>query len=239
MNNVIEKLKKLLALAQSPNENEAAVAMAQAIRIAQRENVNLDSIRGLEFDEPVQENDGWAKSRFEPWERHLLLNIAEMFGCKIIQGWKFAKDAGQRDQVHMIVVGRPSDSEIVLYLTDYLHRQLTALWKRRKDGILWSSLYSPSKTRTDYLFGATRRILEKVKAMYQADTTEQEQKQEYGLILKRTAAVELFMSKMDLTQGRKSSYRVGRTARSGYSDADSISIHHGVASSGKQTVMIG
>lgn len=238
MNNVIEKLKKLLALAQSPNENEAAVAMAQAIRIAQRENVNLDSIRGLEFDEPVQENDGWAKSRFEPWERHLLLNIAEMFGCKIIQGWKHNEKRHDFD-IHMIVVGHPSDSEIVLYLTAYLHRQLTALWKRRKDGILWSSLYSPSKTRTDYLFGATRRILEKVKAMYQADTTEQEQKQEYGLILKRTAAVELFMSKMDLAQGRKSSYRVGRTARSGYSDADSISIHHGVASSGKQTAMIG
>lgn len=238
MNNVIEKLKKLLALAQSPNENEAAVAMAQAIRIAQRENVNLDSIRGLEFDEPVQENDGWAKSRFEPWERHLLLSITEMFGCKIIRGWKLNEKRHDFD-IHMIVVGRPSDSEIVLYLTQYLHRQLLALWKRRKDGVLYSSLYSPSKTRTDYLFGATRRILEKVKAMYQADTTEQEQKQEYGLILKRTAAVELFMSKMDLVQGRKSSYRVGRTARSGYADAENIAIHHGVESSGKQTAMIG
>lgn len=242
MADTIEKIRKLLALSHSSNESEAAAALAQALRIAAREDIDIEQLKGTEFEDPVTEKSHREKSRFQPWEYQIYIGLAHIFACRIIQKNSAHRISTGRWQTRETVqiIGRKSDIEIVSFLTEYLYRELLNLWKQNKQRVLLVSRFSKEKIKSDYLYGAALKVMEKANVLYKQDIPEAEQEQTAALIHKRSAAVEVYVKQNypHLAEGN-SRYKPGNACLNGYSDADDIRINKAVQAATPSTLQIG
>ena len=121
----IDKIKKLLALSKSPNENEAAAALAKAIEICLEHDISIGDVEAIPQDETIEHKDICAMRQKTPaWEMSLSNGLARLFGCRVLMkgytsfGTKAAK---------LQFVGYTSDVEICIYVYEYLKRQVSRL----------------------------------------------------------------------------------------------------------------
>ncbi len=126
---IIEKIKKLLALSESSNPNEAALAQARAAELMLKYSISQGAIDTSEKkeDEPVNvflfEADEGNKTT---WKGSLASSIARFFNCKIY--WSGPS---------LMFIGRESDKNAVLYLYKAIFNQIQELTERFwiKEGI--------------------------------------------------------------------------------------------------------
>ena len=121
---VIEKVRKLLALAQSPNEHEAAAAMDKAQELLAIHNLDMTQVESEEAESSVTqdyvrtESVGWA------WQRHLRGAVAMMYFCRYY--FKFEKVPTSRRSCGYIrydlhfYVGEKHNIEVAKLMSDYL-----------------------------------------------------------------------------------------------------------------------
>lgn len=151
--NIIEKVRKLRALATSDNVNEAAAAAAAAERLIQEHA--LSEVQLVEEAErPV---DGGSLmsfgSRTPRWMSGLLAGLAKQYRCAC---WIDAR-MGEKT---FRAVGTPSDLEILRYQSAYFTSEITRLAERQGKG--------KGKTwRNSFCLGAVTAVLE---AMREANT---------------------------------------------------------------------
>jgi len=164
MTAIIDKVRKLLRLAESPNANEAAAAAAKAQQLIDENNLSaallaLDS-GASESDEPIE--DFYKKGApldVQPlahrWRSQLAGTIARANACRIyLVGGKIA------------LVGRPSDAETVRYLFAYLTREVERLCERDGKGCgrTW---------RNNYRLGVVDTIMLKLRQQREQFAAEQ------------------------------------------------------------------
>jgi len=105
---VIEKIRKLLRLAKSPNPHEAAAAIAMAFEIARKHQVDMESI-DLNDDEEIERflmSVGASLS----FERKLILNLVKrFFRVEVIVC-----------RPNVAFIGRQTDVMIARYAHDFL-----------------------------------------------------------------------------------------------------------------------
>ncbi len=112
-NTTIEKIKKLLALASSPNPHEAAQAAALAADLMERHGVESADLQGDDVSPVVsQEVD-----HDEPWYRTLIHVVAKNMTCEC---WL------DRQRGKVVVVGRGPDLAATMLLCAWLRSQLIA-----------------------------------------------------------------------------------------------------------------
>jgi hypothetical protein len=119
---ILDKIKALLRLSASPNQFEAELAMERAFILAQRHNIDLDSV---ELDEQtstiVHER---VRHGFRiTMDRRLALIVAELF----------FNVKGLISRPDFVLVGIASDIEIARYVIDFLvqaHRRSLAGYVR-------------------------------------------------------------------------------------------------------------
>jgi hypothetical protein len=103
---ILERVKKLMALAKSDNEHEAALALAQAQRLMTKHSIEQGM---LDESEPLKEGVVARAARFEIWLTRLYLAVAEANGCVAMtysmkgQSERSLKFVGRKDD---IVTGR-------------------------------------------------------------------------------------------------------------------------------------
>lgn len=175
MEDILDKIKKLLALTHSANEHEAAAALAAAIKLARRNDLDLEKIRGTEFMEEIDGEDAFVKSRLERWEVTLYFHLAQYFGCRILCGNKVV-DIPLHLTPHdcIIIYGGARDRETVIYLATFLRRQLLALWQKNKKRVCealrrLSYRQTEYAIRRDYLRGAVSSVLRSAKEVFDRD----------------------------------------------------------------------
>lgn len=125
---IIEKIQKLLALANSTNEHEAANAAARAAELMLQHKIDQAD---LSTDDTAQEEVaefrvGKAKNNVG-WKGVMLVGLFRAFGCWGVKaggrGWK--------------IIGRKSDVDTVRYMFDYLVAEVNRLadenWERVQD----------------------------------------------------------------------------------------------------------
>ena len=153
---VIQRVKKLLALSQSSNPNEAAAAMAAAqnlIRKHQLEVADLESQTGEVKEKPQAfENEPILSGKKVPlWKQRLFIILSSANGCKPIKtGQKFGEK-------HLYLVGRSSDVETVRYLFAFCVSEIVRLSRKECKGRL-------SKYRDDWFHGVVSGIKEQIDA---------------------------------------------------------------------------
>lgn len=140
---VIEKIKKLRALAQSANANEAANAAAAAERLLQEHRLSEAELE-TEAVEPAEAAEEDAVpvdtlgERISNWKDALLAAICRAHGCARYFNHSYV----HRGYVARIV-GRPSDTATVRYLYAWLSTEVERLARKhgRGKGRTWANSY--------------------------------------------------------------------------------------------------
>ena len=126
---VLRRLKKVLSLAESPNENEAQAAVKQARRLLLRYNVDM-----VELDRQrcfAHRTLGPIKGRRASYELWLAAILQDAFFVETL--WVGTYDA-QRDKngTQLQVHGTPANLDMAAYVYDYLTGLLEQLWHSYK-----------------------------------------------------------------------------------------------------------
>jgi len=104
--NIIEAIRKLLALSKSDNEHEAALALEKAQALLLRHNLDMAAV--TESKEPDSEtamiNEVVDFDTWQPWRRRLLNSIAMRQFCHVIgTGDREAHILGKRTNIRVAV----------------------------------------------------------------------------------------------------------------------------------------
>jgi len=81
---VIERIRKLLALAQSANENEAQAAALKAQELLAEHNLREADLHEADDEFVI---DGELLSDSRPWRRKLAANVARLYFCEYYYGF--------------------------------------------------------------------------------------------------------------------------------------------------------
>lgn len=237
--NIIEKIKKLLALSHSSNEHEAASAMAQAIKMARKHNIDIEQVKGTEFDDKIDEQDAIYKAQLSQWEKCLFDGIAREFGCRILLGYK-VNDETYKIKRRIIMVGKEQDREMAIYLSTYLHRTVKKLYKAKKEELnhkYENAFTSQHRIREDYCYGAVYSILKTAKEMFRktAENTEAGN----ALIIRKGYAVDRYIAEKWIKDAKSRNVKNCASMYEGARDGADVSIHRPLEQSGCPIKQIG
>lgn len=143
---VIDKIRKLLALAQSPNENEAMVAAEKAQKLLAEYNLSMNDVAGSKADNGF----GFAKSYTDSqaWRRLIAANLAPLYFCDYFFNHtnepRPNRSSGFKRFDNHVFVGRAVNLEVVTAMFGYLLTTIDRLeaeaWKKaRRQGAVASA----------------------------------------------------------------------------------------------------
>jgi len=149
---LIEKVKKLLALADSPNENEAALAAEKAQELMLRHGISMAQVAARSNDKTIGVDEATTHGKTTPWRRHLAHHVAKSMGGRIV----YSSDYG-RQQGTVYWFGPSGTVESMIDLYSYLETTLVSV-----SAIETANRYETwihGKTyRASFLAGAVARI---------------------------------------------------------------------------------
>lgn len=162
---LIDRIKKLLALADSPNEHEAALAADMAAKLMQKYQFNESDLRVQVADKlgMVRESTPSlsGNGKFERWEGILVSDIAKIFGAKALQvpgGGRYTVGGKQEATTtnEYWIFGYPKDVDMTLYFFRFLRRTVAKKGSEVK-GIT---------ARNSYTMGMVTKLHERLSEMF-------------------------------------------------------------------------
>jgi hypothetical protein len=152
---VLERVEKLLALAQSQNQHEAEAAAAAAQRLMLRHNVTA----GKSAPAYAFKHLGRITGRVTEWERRLGNILNQHYFVEVIWVPAFRPAVNRRGNV-LEVLGSPENLELAAYVYDFLAGTAERLWRehKREHGI------RGDRERLTYLAGVMSGFAQKLDA---------------------------------------------------------------------------
>jgi hypothetical protein len=157
---IIEKIRKLLALSESPNEHEAALAAARAQELLQRHNLTLGIVEHAGEQKAEQFATDFLGTRIRPHVWILASACDTMFDTgSFYRSSRVHNSSWHRQCAKQIVfIGLTANIEAAVVTFSYLRAAVDALARQRaEDGLLFGA----SESR-DYKLGAADRIAEEI-----------------------------------------------------------------------------
>ncbi len=114
---ILERIRKLLSLAQSSNEHEALLAMNRVREIYARHN--LEQMPKRSKDEFVHWVISTGKKRFEAWELKVLSLLIAFFFVRVLTLEQFEAQTGERKQAFELIGTREN-----VLMAEYVYRFL-------------------------------------------------------------------------------------------------------------------
>jgi hypothetical protein len=115
---IIEKIKKLLALTNSGNEHEAALAAGHAQRLLAEHNLAMADIEASHKPDKADKVETAVSKNLPKWLRHLSSGVSSAFDCQAIHHPATGK---------MTFIGVGADVQIAAYTFTYLDRTVRKL----------------------------------------------------------------------------------------------------------------
>ena len=155
---VISKVQKLFELANSPNENEAALAASKARELLCRYNLSMADLPTDELKSVVtatEKSFGVGKV-LRNWIKGLLIHIAEGFECEHVIRRRYGCAP------LLTFIGTQADAEVAVYTFQFLYRELNACADRALPSLKrQNKSWHTAALRYAYLDGAVHRIGER------------------------------------------------------------------------------
>jgi hypothetical protein len=150
---VLDKIQKLLALTQSPNENEAAVAASKAQELLTLHKLSMVDIENhsgekSKSDEVVANKIKMDVSKWQPWKWQVILSggVARACYCETVFHGRFS----------ITFIGAEEDTlvakELFVWLKDQIYR--LGIEESRK----YASLVHPLRFRPNFWLGCAERV---------------------------------------------------------------------------------
>lgn len=115
---VIDKIKKLLALANSSNEHEAALAAGHAQRLLSEHNLAMADIDASHKPDKADSVETVVPKVLPKWLRYLCAGVSTAFDCQTVHYPSTGK---------MVFIGVGADVEIASYTFSYLNNVVRKL----------------------------------------------------------------------------------------------------------------
>lgn len=129
----VEKIKKLLSLAQSDNANERDAALAKAQRIATENEVDLALLDlsdvGVVKEEELVEASIDVGARLDVHKKFVARIVKQVCNVELLYGWNCRNENGvyKRDQT-VNFLGKKSDTEFAKWLYPFLLDEYVRRW---------------------------------------------------------------------------------------------------------------
>jgi hypothetical protein len=178
MDKVIDRIKKLLALAKSSNPNEAANAAAAAQRLMEEhelEEGDLAAHSGQAVKDPVKEEylSPFSYRQVDRWRAALAYGVCAGFGCHY--WWEVVVTAAPVKGLGMVgkmkrnralrVIGRATNLATAQYMFLYLDREVQRLAQEAYLLVVPRPLASGAiRWRNSFMVGAVRVITDRLAA---------------------------------------------------------------------------
>jgi predicted SprT family Zn-dependent metalloprotease len=152
---LLERVRKLLALAQSDNQHEAEAAALAAQKLLLKHNLErpaLDSVSAFSFRQI-----GRVTGRVSEWERRLGNLLTEHFFVDVIWVSAFVPETGKRGSV-LEAIGSSDNLALAEYVYDFMVRTAERLWLAHKR----ETQLAGGRDRMPYLAGVMSGFAEKL-----------------------------------------------------------------------------
>jgi hypothetical protein len=216
---VLRRVRKLMALAASPNRHEAEAAMEKAHRLLREHEldaVGLGAPRAYAFLRV-----GPLKKRFFAWEKHLGGLLGEHFHVEPIYVHSFDQATLSEGQV-LELVGTPDNLAFAAYVHDFLRETGERLWRAHRK----ASRIATDHDRQTFLAGVMMGFGAKLK--------ESESRcEETGLVWVGDPGLEdAFQARYPRVRTTRSTVRKGAALTAGQQAGRGIVLHKPVESKG-------
>lgn len=210
-NVIVEKIKKLLALATSPNEHEAKLATEKANELLIKHNIKMQDVTKQESDytEFSLEQRGRVAS-----ETKWVLNILK--DHFFVQ--PFYRRSKVFGQTHIILFGDETNVEVAKYIYDFLMTKFYDLWREYKFNHAADTMHKQS-----YYAGLYQGLDEQLKSRLAKVQTET------GLVLRRDPKLDEYTKDWAKTK-TKVDLHSEHAQNQGYQDGKKIQINKGITS---------
>lgn len=160
---IIRKIKKLLALSRSPNEHEAALALQKAQEMMAAHSVSTETLRMAEITEAKTKSS--VKASPARWERRLFHLVSDAFGCQGIF-WTGGWEKGEWG-----FIGVAPAPEIAAYAFQTLLRQAQAARRSYVAGLKRLKLATKRQRGNLFAEGWVQSVAGKITAFAGEDQT--------------------------------------------------------------------
>lgn len=153
---VIDKIKKLMALANSSNEHEAALAAGHAQRLLSEHNLAMSDIDTADKPDSADKVDVIVPKNLPKWLRYLSSGVSTAFDCQTVHFPASGK---------MVFIGVGADVAVASYTFDYLHRVVRKLCESYIKHHVDDRITGRDRTllRQSYFLGAVSTITSRLK----------------------------------------------------------------------------
>jgi hypothetical protein len=150
-NPIIEKIKKLLALANSSNEHEAALAAGHAQRLLSEHNLAMADIEATHKPDKADKVETSVSKTLPKWLRYLSSGVSTAFDCQAVH---FPSKGT------MSFIGVGADVQVAAYTFAYLDRTVRRLCTNYMKFHVSSTIPSRHRElmRQSYYLGAVSTI---------------------------------------------------------------------------------
>lgn len=206
---ILEKIRKLLALSESPNEHEAALAAARARALLDKHDLSMDEVE-IRAEEVLFHTVSTDTRKPYPWMGHLAADVGHAFNCRVF-----------RTMGSMIFCGVSSDTKVSEYVYVYLLRTVRRLHKEHKAALEKSGEWESRKGRGAriYMQSYDAGLVRAVSAKLNEFISSRDRQESLGstgkelMVLKFAKVDEFVQRKMGRTRpGRQSAARLNTVA---------------------------
>ena len=124
---ILEKIQKLMSLADSPNESEAQSAMDKAQALMVQYNISISDISVSDESNDIIEDSIKETGRLSSWESVLMSAVAKVNYCDA-----FVTRSRRAGKTKLVMVGKPHHVAIAKAMFDYLSATVERECKRVK-----------------------------------------------------------------------------------------------------------
>jgi hypothetical protein len=220
---IIEKVRKLLALSNSCNEHEAALAARHVQRLLSEHNLAMSDIEAGVANSTADRVDVSAARNLPKWVRALSGSVGNAFDCQVLH---------MPSRANLVFIGVGADPEVASYTFSYLERTVRKLCAAYLKTMTANSYSRRQRelARHSYYLGAVSAISDNLR----------EQKQQTpvtpnALVPVKDALIRAAMQEIGpiRTVHSRRSYVDGQSYRQGQDDGSMVGVRVAVGGKGR------
>lgn len=155
MNDIVNKIQKLLALANSDNKNEAELASKKAQELLIKHNISMSEVESA--------NSDYFETSLDLPER----SSERKFIDSLLNNYFFVFIYSDKKLNKIIFIGKKENVEVALYVRSFLENSFKRLYKLENESRQWKG-----KHRSSFYLGLYKGLKEKLEEQKQTIDTD-------------------------------------------------------------------
>lgn len=242
---IIEKVQKLLALATSPNENEAKLAARKAHELLTKYNLSLEAVEAHKVREEYEALDKDSGKGACPMEdKYILTVLQRYFYVKVITHRFYEKRESEfvnrqyRKRYKFTLVGRKHNVQVARYVYDFLFRSFRSAFVDFCKNNRALASHQTAKARRSYYRGLMMGLMQQLE-----DSVQKALAKEQAVALRDDPNIDEFLKGEfpDMKEGKPSrEQEIDRAiVAAGYQDGNKMKIAVGITGVDREQKQVG